>query len=212
MRVVSAVLEPDGAANDGAPRSPTALAIHEAALHLFAERGYEATTMKAIAERVGIGAPAIYNHVDSKQALLRAIVKGTIQRLIDDAHRAIDSTDDVQEQLRRAVRSHVEFHATNRLKMFVSEREITSLEEPARTRQIAYREEYVGIFERLVERGIAQRRFDVSHPKIATYAILQMGMAVAVWYRSSGELTPADVGDLYAEYAVRMVGCGKSVD
>jgi AcrR family transcriptional regulator len=208
VRVIPADLESDppaGKTGDGASRNGTAAAIHDAALRLFAERGYESTTMKAIAERVGIGASAIYNHVDSKQDLLRAIVKGTIQQLIDDAHAAIASTEDVEDQLRCAVCAHVKFHAEHRFEMVISERDITNLEEPARTGQIAYREEYIGIFERLIERGIALGRFDTRSPKLATYAILQMGMGVSIWYRRSGEMTPSDVGTLYAEYAARIV-------
>jgi AcrR family transcriptional regulator len=208
VTIIPADLEIDtdaGTARDPASRAGTGEAIHDAALRLFAERGYESTTMKAIAERVGIGAPAIYNHVDSKQALLREIVKGTIQVLIEDAHTAIASTTDVEEQLRRAVRAHVEFHAEHRFEMFISEREITKLEESARAQQIAWREEYIAIFERLIERGVSLGRFDTPSPKLATYGILQMGMGVSIWYRRSGEMSPGDVGTLYAEYAVRMV-------
>jgi AcrR family transcriptional regulator len=189
----------------GVSRNGTGAAIHDAALRLFAERGYESTTMKAIAERVGIGAPAIYNHVPSKQHLLHTIVKGTIQQLIKGAHAAIASTDDVEEQLRRVVQSHVEFHAEHRFEMFISEREITNLQEPARTRQVAYRADYIDIVERLIERGVASGRFDTTAPRLATYAILQMGMGVAIWYRRSGDMTPADVASVYGEYAVRMV-------
>jgi AcrR family transcriptional regulator len=57
-------------APDSAGRNPTSLAIREAALRLFAERGYANTTMKGLADQVGIRPSGIYNHVESKQALL----------------------------------------------------------------------------------------------------------------------------------------------
>jgi AcrR family transcriptional regulator len=203
--VPSGFTGPDYAISPVVDGSPTAAAIREAAILLFAERGYSATTMKAIAREVGVGAPAIYNHFDSKQTLLREIVKGTIQQLIDNAHAAIDSSGDISEQLYRAVRGHAAFHAERRFETAIGNREITSLEEPARTRQIAHREEYVRVFERLIARGVGLGRFRTSTPQLTTFAILQMGMGISVWFRREGKMTPLEVGDLYGEFALRMV-------
>lgn len=199
------LVTPQARSSAGASDNGTAVAIRKAALRLFADRGYEATTMKAIAHECGIGASAIYNHVESKQALLREIVRGTIQELIDKAHEAIDSSDDIEEQLRLAVRGHVAFHAERRYEMVVGNHEIGSLEEPARTRQVAYREEYVSIFERLIGRGCSIGCFTTRFPRLAAFAILQMGMGVAIWYREGGDLTPSELGDVYAGYALSMV-------
>jgi AcrR family transcriptional regulator len=184
----------------------TSVAIRQAALRLFAQRGYANTTMKGLAQQVGIQPSGIYNHVESKQVLLREIVLGATRELIADAHRATVSTDDIRTQLLRAVRSHAAFHATHPLEMVVCNGEITSLQEPARTRLIAYREEYIGIFERLIAGGVALGSFSTPSPRLAAYTILQMGMGVSVWYVAGGELTPADIGDVYGEFALRIVG------
>jgi AcrR family transcriptional regulator len=184
----------------------TSAAIRQAAVELFAERGYALTTMKQLAEQVGIQPSGIYNHVDSKQALLREIVLGAIRGLIADAHQAIDSAEQVTTQLLRAVHGHAAFHATHPFEMVICNGEISSIEEPARTQVVAYREQYVGIFERLIERGVSHGTFSTPSPKLAAYAILQMGMGVSVWYSEGGELSPNAVGDLYGEFALRIVG------
>lgn len=44
--------------------------IREAALELFRERGFDNATLRAIAERAGMGASSIYRHVQSKEELL----------------------------------------------------------------------------------------------------------------------------------------------
>jgi AcrR family transcriptional regulator len=44
--------------------------IREAALELFRERGFDGATLRAIAERAGMGASSIYRHVQSKEELL----------------------------------------------------------------------------------------------------------------------------------------------
>lgn len=44
--------------------------IREAARSLFRERGFDGTTLRAIAERAGMGASSIYRHIRSKEELL----------------------------------------------------------------------------------------------------------------------------------------------
>jgi AcrR family transcriptional regulator len=186
--------------------SPTATAIREAATYLFAEYGYEMTTMKAIADRVGVQPSAIYNHVGSKQILLRDIAQATIRSLIDGAHMAIESTPDEREQLRRAVRSHVLMHTNDRHRAHVANREIPSLEEPARTEQIVLRQQYVNLFERLIDRGVERGTFRATAPRITAYAILQMGIGVSIWFHDDGPLSADEICDLYGELSLRMVG------
>jgi AcrR family transcriptional regulator len=58
---------------------PTAESILNAAEKQFAERGYSATSLVEIAEKVGIRTPSIYKHFDSKKTLYKAVMK----RLLD---------------------------------------------------------------------------------------------------------------------------------
>ena len=48
--------------------------IHQAAVELFSSRGYEKTSLREIAEQVGITKASLYYHYSSKQDLLRAII------------------------------------------------------------------------------------------------------------------------------------------
>ncbi len=50
-------------------------AILEAAVRLFAERGYRGTTTRALAEAVGVTEPVLYEHFRSKRDLYAAIVQ-----------------------------------------------------------------------------------------------------------------------------------------
>ncbi|MFG2847135.1 TetR/AcrR family transcriptional regulator [Kitasatospora sp. NPDC048296] len=54
-------------------RTNTRTRIHEVALELFAELGYERTTMRQIADRLGITRPALYYHYRSKEDILAAV-------------------------------------------------------------------------------------------------------------------------------------------
>jgi AcrR family transcriptional regulator len=65
--------------------------IHRAALACFAERGYDATRIKHIAERAGVSEGAMYRHHPSKEAIARelyATAIGDHVRLLDAAAQA----------------------------------------------------------------------------------------------------------------------------
>ena len=52
----------------------TRLAIEDAAIELFMEHGYHATSMRQIAEQAGLALGGIYNHFKSKDEIFEAIV------------------------------------------------------------------------------------------------------------------------------------------
>jgi len=55
--------------------------ILAAAAHLFATRGYTATTMKDVAAACGISKATLYHYVSDKQGLLLRITAGHVERL-----------------------------------------------------------------------------------------------------------------------------------
>ena len=52
----------------------TRLALEEAAISLFLEQGYHATSMRQIAEQAGLALGGIYNHFSSKEEIFEAII------------------------------------------------------------------------------------------------------------------------------------------
>lgn len=59
--------------------------ILDVAEALFAERGYEGTTLRDVAGRVGLRIPSLYNHFDSKDSLYAAVLErdvGPVLRLM----------------------------------------------------------------------------------------------------------------------------------
>lgn len=180
--------------------------IRLAALELFTQRSYEATTMADIGARVGMRGPSLYKHVGSKQILLADIMVATMDALLEGHDRAIAGVDEHVDRLRRAVEAHVRYHARNRLEAFVGNRELRSLEEPHRTAVLDRRASYERSFRTLIEDGAAAGRFRVQSAKLASYAILDLGMGVATWYREDAELTENEVVWQYVDFALRLVG------
>lgn len=69
---------PDRNCNAGT-RKPTAIRVLDIAEDLFAERGFDATSLGDVADRVGIRQPSLYNHFKNKHELYVAV----LERLLD---------------------------------------------------------------------------------------------------------------------------------
>ena len=67
----------------------TAERILDAAEDLFAEKGYSATSLGDVADRVGIRSPSLYNHFRNKEALYEAV----LDRLLTDFSAPLEELD-----------------------------------------------------------------------------------------------------------------------
>ena len=186
-------------------RTLRSIDVREAALTLFAERGYHATSMKDIAAALNLQAPSLYNHVTAKQEILRDVMlesMGDVTRLVRGA---VASSNDVAVQLRRAAEAHVRWHARNLREVRVGNHEIPALEQPHRDAVRAIRGEYSKMFVDLIRRGVDEGRFGTRSPLLAAYAILQMGIGVSMWYQPGGSLSEDDIVFQYGDIALGVV-------
>jgi len=62
----------------------------DAALELFAEKGYAATRLDDVAARAGVSKGTLYLYFESKEDLFKAVVRSAIVPAIQDAERLVD--------------------------------------------------------------------------------------------------------------------------
>jgi AcrR family transcriptional regulator len=72
------------------PAKPTKERLLDAAEIVFAERGYDATSLGDIADRVGVRPQAIYNHYKGKWALYVAVMERLLDPLLETLDRALE--------------------------------------------------------------------------------------------------------------------------
>jgi len=82
------------------------LAVLKAALRLFLEQGFGATSMDAIAREAGVSKATLYAHVKSKEELFAAITATCAEQLLA-AHTAFEHESDIRAALLRFGREHV---------------------------------------------------------------------------------------------------------
>ncbi|GAA4111667.1 TetR/AcrR family transcriptional regulator [Knoellia locipacati] len=84
---------------------------------VFADHGYQDTTMELIAAEAGITKPVIYDHFGSKENLLVAVVARAREDLLSSTKTALDAIpahSPVEDYFRAGVRSFMEFFERRR--------------------------------------------------------------------------------------------------
>ncbi len=80
---------------------------------LFAERGFEGTSVEEIAARAGVSKPVVYEHFGGKEGLYAVVVDREVQRLLNSFTSALsgDSPKELLEQATLALLVYVEDQA-----------------------------------------------------------------------------------------------------
>jgi len=186
----------------------TGARIRDAAVRLFAARGYAATGIREIADDAGVTTAALYHHMGSKQDLLLTIMRDAMHEMIDGARKAIAAGAGPPEELAGLARAHVMYNGENLLDAYVGDAEIRSLDPPNRARIVKLRDGYEQLWAEVIERGVGSGEFEISDQKLFRIAAIQMCNGVTYWYTPSGPSPLSGIADELAGFALAMAGCG----
>jgi len=182
---------------------PTADRIKNAALDAFAELGYHATSMRALADRAEIRAGSLYHWYPNKEAVLVSIMEDFLTGLAREVVEEVEKASSPTERLKGAVRAHVIYHCLHRRAAFVTDTEVRSLTGEVRVRIMNSRDSYSDLFYQLIRDGIDRGEFQARNAKIATLAILLQCTGVAVWFNPAGALSLPEVAEIHVELVLR---------
>jgi AcrR family transcriptional regulator len=170
-----------------------------AAVQLFAEYGYHAATMRAIARIAGIQAASIYYHYASKQSLLVEIMETHMRQLNANLEHIVRKQDTVQQRLYETISNHIRLHTTYKSEFFIIDTEIRALEGENRGKILALRDQYEDLLQKLLREGMEQGVLRQTDVKVSSYAIIAMCTEVAQWFRPSGRLSVQQVIEIYSQ-------------
>jgi AcrR family transcriptional regulator len=180
-----------------------------AAVEAFAERGYHATTTRDIAGRAGMSPAALYIHYKTKEELLHRISRIGHDKALEILSAAADAEGTPSERLADAVSSFVRWHAGRHDTAHVVQYEIDALSDGHRTEILELRRRSDAIVRGILRDGVESGEFDVPDIPGTTVAVLSLCIDVARWFNTKGRRTPDEVGALYADLVLRMVGAQK---
>ena len=175
-------------------------AIIDVAVRLFGENGYNATTMRDIAQAVGILPGSLYAHIDSKESLLIEIVEKGIERFLAIDRLLAASNESPSARMRIAICEHVKAVAESPERNLVVFHQWRFLSGPNRTRAMTMRRRYAKAFMNIVNEGIANGDFNPKlDARLAVFGILGALNWTPEWYSASGPMSADEVGQKMAD-------------
>jgi len=164
--------------------------VFETAAELFMEKGYLAASMRDIAKRVGLEqASSLYNHLSSKEDVLRKICFENAERFINGISTIETSDSSPSQKLKALIHLHITIATEDRTSVTVFNDEWRHLSEPYLSDFLAKRKDYENRFKKIIESGIELGTFKKVNPNIALYTILTSIRWIHYWYKPERNVT-----------------------
>lgn len=164
--------------------------IIQIAASLFRIRGFSATTMRDIAEQVGMEAASMYNHIKSKDEILQAICFKISNEYISQLNTIEIQIKSPVEKIKELIRLHVRIIITDIDSISVANNEWKHLSEDALTAFKAARRDYEQRFAKIIEAGIAAGELQPINVSVALFTILSAVRWVELWYKNDRDISP----------------------
>lgn len=170
---------------------------------LFAQKGYERTSLKEVADLLGLTKPALYYYYASKEELLFEILSFVMERLLNDIREIAGGDGLPADRLAAFIRRYIGFFVAHPNEHALLSVQVDALCPALRDRILENQREYLRhvrvIVGGLLTRGSAAEIDETS----ATFALLGGMNWIFKWYHPEGRISPeklaADFLALYAD-------------
>ncbi|MFI7007969.1 TetR/AcrR family transcriptional regulator [Streptomyces sp. NPDC050145] len=171
----------------------------QTAAEVFAEQGYNATTVRKIADHAGMLAGSLYYHFDSKESMLEEILRTFLDELWSGYDTVLDADLGPRETLQALVTESFREIDRHRPAVAIYQKESRHLVTQDRFEFLA---ESQRRFEKTwlttLERGVADGVFRADLDIRLTYRFVRDTVWVAAsWYRPGGHHSPEEIARQY---------------
>lgn len=169
--------------------------ILKKAANMFREKGFAATSMRDLAETVGIEAASLYNHIRSKNEMLETICFDVANRYnlhMDELElNEKKSADKIETLLRFHIRQMIEHYE----EVVVCDREWKHLDEPYLSNFHNQRRSYRKRFAAIIEEGIQKSEIKKIDAPTAVLIMLHAVNGIESWHRSREKINAQELED-----------------
>ena len=169
-----------------------ALLAHAA--RVFADRGYDRTTMRDLAAASGMSLAGMYYYVRGKEELLYHVQERCFTRVLEESETALAAARDPHERLAAFIRHHVAFFAAHMPEMKVLSHEAAALSGERLKQITGIKRRYVDRLEGLLKDVASD--WPAAERSAATYALFGMMNWIYNWYDPAGPLDAERLAEL----------------
>ena len=163
------------------------------ATELFKNKGYSATSMRDLAQVLGIEAASLYSHIKSKEEILQKICFRIAKEFFEAKDRIENQDGSPTKRLKLAMAAHIEVITKDADASTVFFHEWRHLSEPYISDFLQMREVYEGWFISIIEEGIQTDEFVEQNSKFTMLTILSAINWIHNWYKPEGKMSLEEI-------------------
>ncbi|MWJ27798.1 TetR family transcriptional regulator [Halomonas sp. ZH2S] len=175
--------------------SPRRKELTRLAAQLFVQEGFDRTTVRMLAQEMGIKSGSLFHHFRDKQEILAAVIEEGTQNALRIAHRALElAGDDPESRLRAMARAHLETLFTDRNAHVVALFEWRRLDTSARAHLSHLRDAYEALWVEVIDEALEAGLIHGDRFLVSRFVLGALNWTVR-WYDPGGSRSPDDLAD-----------------
>ena len=162
--------------------------ITKKASALFRKKGFPATSMRDIAEAIGIEAPSLYNHIESKSEILEYVCFRIGRLFINHLKEVEFNKQNNLSKIESILRFHISMMIEEYESVYIAEHEWRHLPEPFLNDFKNQRRNYRSRLAAILQKGIDAKEIDAVNPYVAVLTILSAISGIEGWQKSGKKI------------------------
>lgn len=177
--------------------------VIRSAAQLFREKGYAASSMRDLAQKLGIEAASLYSHIKSKEEILQSLCFDMATEFRKSLQEVESKNVSASEKLKLGIIGHIQVMAKDLVASAVFMNEHRHLSQPFLRDFLLLRINYINRFKDIIEQGIASGEFKENvDKKLAVMTLFSSLNWMPMWYDPQSNIMPADIGRQLADMLV----------
>jgi len=174
------------------------------AAELFREKGYVASSMRDLAQKLGIEAASLYSHIKSKEEILHILCFDMASEFMASLEGVEKQSDlPASEKLRKGIIGHIQVMALDLTASAVFMNEHRHLSQPFLRDFLLLRIKYINRFKKMIEDGVASGEFKSTiDKKLAVMTLFSSLNWMPMWYDPKAAIEPEELGFQLADMLV----------
>ncbi len=183
--------------------------ILAAATRLIARDGYEKASMRAVGKEAGVSLAGLYHYFECKERMLFLIQFRTFSSLLNNLREKLTGVENVIEQLRIMIRSHVLYFSINMDALKVCSHELDVLTGSSYDETHRIRREYYRLTRNIVDGVFAELNPESTIDRhVATMSLFGMLKWLYRWYGPADGRSPSGLAKIITELFLNGIAGG----
>lgn len=180
----------------------------DAAIELFATRGFQAIGLRDLAGHVGLHAGSLYHHIENKQCLLFELIESALSDLLNDTKRRMKGARTPSERVRRFVQAFISFNLREKYRLVLVTREFVNLNKEHKHQANQLKNAYCTLLSAIIADEYAGKDKLEGDIGLITQAIIGMLYGQSQW--NDMEITEQHLTTVLTGCVMCIIASGKS--